>query len=124
MKWWKRVLGLGIVAGAAYAVWRTFDERARQSSLEWQPQPFPSPPMPVPREATPDAVAEAAGASTDSPWVPPDGDACPLSHPVKAKLASGIFHPPEGQMYARTVPDRCYRDAAAAEADGLRASKR
>jgi hypothetical protein len=27
-------------------------------------------------------------------------------------------------MYERTIPDRCYATAEAAEADGLRASKR
>jgi hypothetical protein len=47
-----------------------------------------------------------------------------LSHPVKAKLSSGIYHLPGGQNYERTKPDRCYVDAAAAEADGLRAAKR
>jgi hypothetical protein len=42
---------------------------------------------------------------------------------VKGKLASGIFHVPGGANYDRTRPDRCYADAGAAEADGLRASK-
>jgi len=31
---------------------------------------------------------------------------------------------PGGLAYERTAPDRCYRDAAAAEADGFRPSKR
>jgi hypothetical protein len=47
-----------------------------------------------------------------------------VSHPVKAKLSSGIFHVPGGQNYARTKPDRCYRDPEAAVADGLRRSQR
>jgi hypothetical protein len=42
---------------------------------------------------------------------------------VKAKLASGIFHVPGGANYARTVADRCYLSAGAAESDGLRQSK-
>jgi len=123
--WSKRILGAGVMAGAAYAVWRVLDERARASTLEWTPQSFLSPPMPVPHTPEP-APTITAGSDPDSesPWVEPDGDHCPASHPVKAKLASGIFHPPGGQMYDRTVPDRCYRDAAAAGADGLRASKR
>jgi hypothetical protein len=54
---------------------------------------------------------------------PVDG-ACPSSHPVKAKMSSKIFHVPGGLNYERTVPDRCYLDPAAAEADGLRQSKR
>ena len=35
-------------------------------------------------------------------WVEPDDGACPASHPVKAKLASGIFHVPGGANYDRT----------------------
>jgi hypothetical protein len=57
-------------------------------------------------------------------WVEPKGAVCPTSHPVKAKLTSKIFHVPGMLNYERTNPDRCYRDAAAAEADGLRPSKK
>jgi hypothetical protein len=57
--------------------------------------------------------------------VEPTGDGtCPATHPVKAKLASGIFHVPDGANYDRTHADRCYADAASATADGLRPSKR
>jgi hypothetical protein len=42
---------------------------------------------------------------------------------VKAKEGSGIYHLPGSSVYARTRPDRCYVDAAAAEADGYRAAK-
>ena len=116
-RWLKRFLGAGVVAGIAYAIWRVLDERSRASELTWTAQPFPSPPKPEIREpAEKPAPVDA--------WVEPDGDACPVTHPVKAKLASGIFHEPGGQMYDRTTPDRCYRDADAAIADGLRASKR
>ena len=57
-------------------------------------------------------------------WVEPTGAVCPTSHPVKAKLSSKIFHVPGSASYDRTNPDRCYVDAAAAEADGLRPAKR
>jgi len=57
-------------------------------------------------------------------WVEPTGGACPTTHPVKAKLASKIFHLPGMANYERTKPDRCYVDAAGAEADGLRPAKR
>lgn len=56
-------------------------------------------------------------------WVQPSGGVCPPSHPVKAKLESGIFHVPGGRFYERTRPDRCYADEQGAEADGLRRSK-
>jgi hypothetical protein len=126
-RWLKRLLGAGVVAGIAYAIWRMLDERSRASDLTWTAQPFPSPPRPEIREREVDA-GEAAEAppseSASAAWVDPDGGACPTTHPVKGKLASGIYHEPGGQMYDRTSPDRCYRDADAAIAEGLRASKR
>jgi micrococcal nuclease len=58
-------------------------------------------------------------------WVVPEpGGLCPTTHPVKAKLSSKLFHLPGMFAYTRTNPDRCYRDEAAAEADGLRKAKR
>jgi len=57
-------------------------------------------------------------------WVLPEDGACPASHPVKAKVQSGILHQPGSAFYDRTRPDRCYRDVAAAEADGLRPPRR
>jgi hypothetical protein len=73
------------------------------------------------------AAAKKAPAKKAAPvkaWVDPKGGVCPTSHPVKAKLASKIFHLPGMLNYDRTNPDRCYLDAAKAEADGLRAAKR
>jgi hypothetical protein len=58
------------------------------------------------------------------PWVDPIEGECPVSHPVKAKLTSGIYHLPGGGNYDRTRAERCYVDAAAATADGLRPPKR
>ena len=57
-------------------------------------------------------------------WVEPVNGACPPSHPVKAKLASRLFHLPGMAAYARTRPDRCYLDADAAEGDGFTRAKR
>ena len=57
-------------------------------------------------------------------WVEPQDKACPPTHPVKAKQSSNIFHVPGGLNYDRTVPDRCYRDEAAAVADGFVKSRR
>ncbi|MGH9210875.1 MAG: hypothetical protein ACRD2C_09350 [Acidimicrobiales bacterium] len=68
--------------------------------------------------------ASDAPATLTAAWVEPENSACPVTHPVKVKLASGIFHVPGGLAYDRTAPDRCYRDTAAAEADGFRPSKR
>ena len=57
-------------------------------------------------------------------WVEPQAKTCPPTHPVKAKQSSNIFHVPGGLNYERTVPDRCYRDEAAAIADGFVKSRR
>jgi hypothetical protein len=131
-RWGKRIIRVGVLAGAVYALWRVLDERSKSSELTWTAQPFPSPPRPevrpevraeVPLEIG--AEADYPPAEPDAPWVQPDDrGVCPVTHPLKAKLQSGIFHEPGGQMYDRTVPDRCYRDADAATADGLRVSKR
>ena len=124
------LVGFGAIAALLYALWRLLEARRRESGITWEPQPFPSPPRPR-VDAVPDASvprsAEVAAESTDAEqaaWVEPVEGACPATHPVKAKLSSGIFHVPGAQMYERTKADRCYADAEAAEADGLRASKR
>jgi hypothetical protein len=113
----KRMLGAGVLAAAGYAVWRAFARRRVDTGVTWQAQPFPYPPQP--RETT-----GATAAAAVERWVAPGDDgACPASHPVKAKLASGIFHVPGGANYDRTHADRCYGSAGDAERDGLRASK-
>ena len=71
------------------------------------------------------ASKKAAPAPIPAAWVAPEpGGICPTTHPVKAKLTSKLFHLPGMFAYARTNPDRCYRDEAAAEADGLHRAKR
>jgi hypothetical protein len=67
---------------------------------------------------------ETEPAAPATGFVRPVDGGCPDGHPVKAKEASGIYHLPGMANYARTVPDRCYADARAAEADGFRAAKR
>ncbi|TMM20171.1 MAG: hypothetical protein E6G01_00835 [Actinobacteria bacterium] len=70
------------------------------------------PPVPVPTRA-----------ASDEAWVEPEGRTCPVSHPIKAKLSSGRFHLPGMAVYDRTIPDRCYASAEAAELDGLQRAK-
>ena len=71
------------------------------------------------------AVGDVATADeATAAWIAPEGDgSCPLSHPIKANANSGIYHRPGGHFYGRTRAERCYKDAAAAEADGYRAAK-
>jgi len=83
--------------------------------------PAPAPAPTPAREEAPLPEADYTGATA---WVEPIDGECPASHPVKAKESSGIYHLPGGAAYERTVPDRCYTTAEAAEADGFRAAKR
>jgi len=134
-KFLKRAFGLGVLSAAAYAVWRAVEARRDVGSLQWESQPFPFPPTPKEPDAVyePERLSEAEPVVVPAPappptpapaWVAPVDGECPPGYPIKAKLASKIFHVPGGANYARTAPDRCYRDAPGAEADGLRAAKR
>jgi hypothetical protein len=131
----KRLLGLGALAAAGYAIWRAFERRKVDTGVTWDAQPFPYPPQPhaeaahtgaaetgAPETGAPETGAPETGAI--DPWVEADGGTCPASHPVKAKLASGIYHVPGGANYSRTNADRCYVNTEAAGRDGLRPSKR
>ncbi|MEM8619342.1 MAG: hypothetical protein AAGF73_06440 [Actinomycetota bacterium] len=113
------VVMLAAAGGAAWAWWRDRSDPAVASDPPAWP---PLEPTPV-DEAPPGNDAAAADVSTAS-WVAaePDG-ACPLTHPIKAKESSGIYHVEDGRMYGRTKADRCYATADAAERDGYRRSK-
>ena len=69
-------------------------------------------------------VARSERAPGSPSWAAPVQGHCPDGYPVKAKLRSGIFHLPGMSAYERTTPDRCYPDADAALADGLRIAQR
>lgn len=114
-----------------------FADASRQQERplsDWEP----TAPLPEPAEVTPLTPEAVAPAPASAPArkkaaprkkavpksVEPVDGVCPDTHPVKGKLASGLFHLPGGFAYPRTRPDRCYVDAAAAEADGLRPAKR
>ncbi len=130
MKLLRRGAVAGLLAGVALVVWRKLAARTPQTDgMTFAPAPFPSPPRPVPRVAVPEPAGAGSPDPTPDPtaasnWVEPDDGACPISHPVKAKIASGIFHVPGGLSYERTRADRCYVDASSAESDGLRPAKR
>jgi hypothetical protein len=155
LKLMRRGAFLGLLAGAAYAVYRFVASRAPDTAgVTFRTSPVPGLPRPVPRIDTPPATATsvspaapAAPTARESserppgggsgvtpvpealftgapPWVDPVEGACPVSHPVKAKLTSGIYHLPGGGNYDRTRAERCYVDADAATADGLRPPKR
>jgi hypothetical protein len=133
------MIRLALLAAVAFAVAKVLQGR-RSAELptvgpteSWprlQPDPAASSSAGVPTSTDPvaaagpvsEAAAELHGAAVAA-WVEPKGENCPQTHPVKAKLSSKIYHLPGMRNYERTNPDRCYRDAEAAEADGLRAAK-
>jgi hypothetical protein len=106
----KRLLKLLVVVGLLALIAELLRRRPAPPSASPTAPPTPATPhVPVPTQ----------------PWVAPEADgSCPPSYPIKAKLSSRIFHVPGGALYDRTVPDRCYASPVAAEADGLRPSKR
>ena len=123
---------LGLLGGVAFAL----TKRLAAQSTATAPRPD-RPPQPWPRlegdptvaappiaRAVPDPAAPQPSERAAAQWVEPTGGVCPTTHPVKAKISSKIFHLPGMTNYERTHPDRCYTDATAAEADGLRAAKR
>ncbi len=104
---------VALLASLGYAVWRAASARSRGGGPTYEAQPFPMPPRPV-----------AAPVASRSSVQPESDGSCPVTHPIKGKLSSGIYHRPGAFAYERTRADRCYRDETAAESDGLRASKR
>jgi hypothetical protein len=124
-------LTLGLLGGVAVALTKAFGGRRAaapepgRSVRPLAPEAWPPlQPDPVLAEPVPSSHLEPDPEAPAVLWVEPTGDVCPTSHPVKGKLTSKIFHLPGMLNYDRTKPDRCYRDAPAAEADGLRPAKR
>lgn len=140
----KRLVRLGTLVAAVAAVIAAIRALRRDADPLPAPASSPSEPWPplraedaageeAPADAVPtpdaapveDAFDESAEDAEAGPWVEPAEDgSCPDGHPIKANLSSKIFHSPGQLHYDRTTPDRCYVDAEAAEADGLRAAKR
>jgi len=108
------------------------EEPAAVEDDDWSVPEIEEPPPE--RPARPAKKAAGAGRATAKKaarpkkpamaWVEPDEGACPNSHPIKAKLSSGIFHLPGMFAYDRTKADRCYASAEDAESDGLHRAKR
>ena len=132
----RTIAAAGLLTGVAVAVVRVFRGGPAPAFDQPAPSPLPVPaPAPAPEPVAVGAMASGAAVepivepvveplAVRQPWLEPLGIACPPSHPVKAKLSSGIYHLPGMSNYARCVPDRCYINSDAAEEDGLRSAKR
>jgi hypothetical protein len=117
MFWLSLMCGAGY---AAYTAWQRKNEPMLDGPPEWPPL------SESPASSPPSASEELGKPPTDGPdqrWLGPIDGACPDGYPIKANTNSGIFHVPGGRFYDRTVPERCYADAADAEADGYRRAK-
>jgi hypothetical protein len=63
------------------------------------------------------------------PGVPPkDAWTCPVTQPIKGNFSPYtnercIYHPPTGEFYRKTKPQRCYATGDDARQDGCRASR-
>lgn len=128
--WLRRLFWLGLIGGAGYTGWLAWQRRSSDHlpAPEWPPLDPPESSEPSDRPAAPESGSEPASLSPDdgdapARWVAPVDGACPEGYPIKANDNSGIFHVPGGRFYERTVPERCYADAADAEADGYRRAK-
>jgi hypothetical protein len=132
----RRLFWLGLIGGAGFAgytAWQRRSEAPAARAPEWPPfepgKVEPAAPEAPTHVATFAATAEPASTHAPAPahdqrsWVAPVDGRCPDGYPIKANDNSGIFHVPGGRFYERTVPERCYADAADAEADGYRRAK-
>jgi hypothetical protein len=126
----RRMFWLALLGGAGYAGWMAWQGQSHDdppSAPEWPPLDPPESPQArqhlvssgAHQSSKPSNPAETSAAT----WVDPVDGACPAGYPIKANDNSGIFHVPGGRFYERTVPERCYADAADAEADGYRRAK-
>jgi hypothetical protein len=105
-----RLLLVALIGGTAFSLIRRRRRRVAEPA-----QPAPESAWPPIRTAT---------FAPDAGWLPPDeAGACPISHPIKAKDSSHIFHVPGGRFYDRTKAERCYAEADHAERDGYRQAK-
>jgi hypothetical protein len=115
LRWTIRFALLVAVISFARAILEARRPPAPPSGVPWPPIE----PAVVPATRLTAPVAD----TTLAPSVDPVDGTCPITHPVKGKQKSGLFHEPGMAQYERTHPDRCYVDANAAEADGLTRAK-
>ena len=123
----KRILKLAVITAIVGALVSWFRSRSSEENEDSEEEDLPWPPI---RTTEPDSASKVVEPNDGSPvepreWLSCDESGnCPESHPIKAKDSSGLYHIPGGNIYERTIPDRCYATLEAAEADGYRQSQR
>jgi len=135
-----RFTGIGVVVAIIVGVIRSVKPKPKPpatGSASWPPlveeaEPvrrtgpveFTDTPADAPADPPIEPTVEPSPESGSDNWVDPTDGTCPASHPLKANAQSHIFHVPGGGSYDRTRAERCYAEAADAEADGFRQAKR
>lgn len=133
-----RLIKAGALGGLALGVYRALRGPQRPpvtGQANWPPlvppAPKPKRTAPVATESGPTAPQGFAAVDTVETseataqlWAAPIDGQCPDGYPIKGNAQSGIFHVPGGISYDRTIPEKCYRTAEDAVADGFRQSKR
>tara|TARA_B110000014_G_C20109248_1_gene583997 strand:- start:922 stop:1305 length:384 start_codon:yes stop_codon:yes gene_type:complete len=123
----KRILKLAVITAVVGALVSWLRSRSSEENEDSEEEDLPWPPI---RTTEPDSASKVVEPNDGSPvepreWLSCDESGnCPESHPIKAKDSSGLYHIPGGNIYERTIPDRCYATLEAAEADGYRQSQR
>ncbi|MAT02341.1 MAG: hypothetical protein CL421_04735 [Acidimicrobiaceae bacterium] len=123
----KRILKLAVITAVVGALVSWLRSRSSEENEDSEEEDLPWPPI---RTTEPDSASKVVEPNDGSPvepreWLSCDESGnCPESHPIKAKDSSGLYHIPGGNIYERTIPDRCYATIEAAEADGYRQSQR
>ncbi len=117
---------LGAIGGAAFKMLRDRQAAAPTAPAEWPPfepafVPTPSATARSDHDSVP-ANEPSHGADVTNFADATGHTGTPDGFPVKVKQSSRIFHVPGGRFYDRTIADRHYTTAAAAQADGYRAS--
>ena len=123
----KRILKLAVITAVVGALVSWLRSRSSEENEDSEEEDLPWPPIHTTEPDTASKVVEPNDGSPVEPreWLSCDESGnCPESHPIKAKDSSGLYHIPGGNIYERTIPDRCYATIEAAEADGYRQSQR
>ena len=123
----KRILKLAVITAIVGALVSWFRSRSSEEDENSEEEDLPWPPIRTNETESTSTVVLPNDGSPVEPreWLSCDESGnCPESHPIKAKDSSGLYHIPGGNIYERTIPDRCYATLEAAEADGYRQSQR
>ena len=115
----RRCVSAGLLLGVSYTVWRWVQARKTRGRVEMGFHTEGA--EPAAGIHIPSQVVPPGGPETEPPgamWVEPIDGVCPASHPVKVTSSKATFYAPDEPTYEDAIPDRCYLNTNAAQADG------